>query len=191
MSKRLVVLILLFLGQAGPLAAQPPLSLNTFVGPPLSTPDQTGYFDRILLEAFSRLNIPITIGHLPAERSLQNVDSGIDDGDFVRIAGMEKRYPNLIMVPEKIDDVEFVAFTRTLNLSTTSWATLTPYHVGIVRGWKILEENLAGVKKLTPMKDPEQLFTLLKNGRADGVRIWSDTSKVPLLDQQGMAYSAC
>lgn len=170
MRKQLVLLIMvLFPWQATPLWAQPPLNLTTFAGPPLSTPDQTGYYDRILLEAFSRLKIPITLGRLPAERSLRNADNGIDDGDFVRIAGLEKRYPNLVMVPEKLDDFEFVAFTRTINLSTSSWAALTPYHVGIVRGWKILEQNLAGVKELTTVKDQEQLFTLLKNGRVDVV----------------------
>ena len=168
-KKHLLLLILFLVWQPLPLAAQTPLCLNTFAGPPLSTPDHTGYYDRILLEAFGRLGIPVTIGQLPAERSLQNANSGIDDGDFVRISGMEKRYPNLVMVPEKIDDFEFVAFTRTLKLPTANWAALAPYQVGIVRGWKILEENLTGVKGLTMVKNQEQLFTLLKNGRADVV----------------------
>lgn len=181
----LVLLVLLLLGQAAPLWAQQPLSLNTFVGPPLSTPGHTGYYDRVLLEAFSRLKIPITIGHLPAERSLRNADSGIDDGDFVRIAGLEKLYPNLVMVPEKLDDFEFVAFTRTFNLPTNSWATLTPYHVGIVRGWKILEQNLATVKELTAVKNQEQLFTLLKNGRADVV-VYARKEGYGLIRQMGI-----
>lgn len=169
MRKQLLLGLLYLLGLATPIYAQQPLSLNTFAGPPLSTPDHNGYYDRILLEAFSRLKIPITIGHLPAERSLQNADRGIDDGDFVRIAGLEKRYVNLVMVPEKLDDFEFVVFATTVNLADSSWAALTPYHVGIVRGWKILEEHLAGVKELIDVKNQEQLFTLLKNGRVDVV----------------------
>lgn len=152
------------------LAAQPlTLSLNTYAGAPLSTPEQTGYYDQILVEAFRRLGVAVTLGHLPAERSLQNADRGLDDGDFVRIAGLERLYPNLIMVPEKIDDFEFVAFTRHLRLKTTDWAALQPYHVGIVRGWKILEEKLAGVHRLTAVKDQERLFRLLQNGRVDAV----------------------
>ncbi|OQX06994.1 MAG: hypothetical protein BWK76_25475 [Desulfobulbaceae bacterium A2] len=186
MRKHCLFLVLLLLWQASPLAAQPPLSLNTFAGPPLSTPGQTGYYDRMLVEAFSRLKIPVTIGHLPAERSLKNADCGIDDGDFVRIAGLEKIYPNLIMVPEQLDDFEFVAFTRTLNLPVTSWATLTPYHVGIVRGWKILEENLAGVKKLIAVKNQEQLFLLLKNGRVDVV-VYAGKEGAALIRQLGIA----
>ncbi|MBU2538549.1 MAG: transporter substrate-binding domain-containing protein [Proteobacteria bacterium] len=186
MMKQLLLGILCLFGLVAPIHAQQPLSLNTFAGPPLSTAGHNGYYDRILLEAFSRLKIPITIGHLPAERSLQNADRGIDDGDFVRIAGLEKRYRNLVMVPEQLDDFEFVAFTTTVNLTGSSWSALTPYHVGIVRGWKILEENLAGVKKLTYVKNQVQLFTLLKNGRLDVV-IYARHEGYGLAKQLGIA----
>lgn len=164
---RIVLTVILLLWQAAPLFAQPPLTLNTFAGPPLSTPEQGGYYDRILLAAFQRLGVPITIGHLPAERSLMNADAGIDDGDFVRIAGLEKKYPNLVMVPEPLDAFHFVAFIRHLTLKTVDWSSLQPYRIGIVRGWKILEENLAGVRELTMAKNQMQLFMLLKNGRID------------------------
>ncbi len=164
-----VPLIIIFLFFCQPSFAQQTLALNTFAGPPLSTPEQTGFYDRILIEAFSRIGIAVTIGHLPAERSLVNANSGIDDGDFVRISGLEKIYPNLVRVPEKITDFEFVAFTKHLNLRTDSWMSLNPYYLGIVRGWKILEENLAGAQALLRMKNQRQLFKLLKNGRADAV----------------------
>ncbi|MGV1100864.1 substrate-binding periplasmic protein [Thiovibrio sp. JS02] len=184
--KRILLAFFLCLTQASSLAAQTPLTLNTFAGPPLSTPEQNGYYDRILLTAFGRLGIPITIGHLPAERSLLNADGGIDDGDFVRIPGMEKRYANLIMVPEKIDDFEFVIFTRNLRLATVNWTALAPCHVGIVRGWKILEENLAGVRELTLVKNQELLFTLLKNDRADAV-VYARKEGYGLLNRLGIA----
>ncbi|MFZ5762518.1 MAG: substrate-binding periplasmic protein [Thermodesulfobacteriota bacterium] len=168
---RLLWCMLWLMLQPLPLCAQsaPPLVLNTYAGPPFSTADQQGYYDQILREAFRRLGVPVVIGQLPAERSLLNANSGIDDGDFVRIAGLEKRYPNLVMVPEKIDDFEFVAFTRRLNLETARWSALAPYHVAIVRGWKILEENLAGVWQLSAVDNQEQLFTLLQRDRVDAV----------------------
>lgn len=184
MQRNLLLLFLMLL--AAPLWAQPPLVLNTFAGPPLSTPEQNGYYDQIILAAFSRLDIPIIIGHLPAERSLQNADRGIDDGDFVRIAGLEGRYTNLIMVPEKLDDFEFVAFTTSIHLPTCNWAALAPYHVAIVRGWKILEQNLAGVKELTAVKNQQQLFTLLKNGRVDVV-VYAHHEGDDLIRQLGIA----
>lgn len=186
MMKQLLLGILCLLGLVAPIHAQQPLSLNTFAGPPLSTAGHNGYYDRILLEAFRRLKIPIALGHLPAERSLQNADRGIDDGDFVRIAGLEKRYQNLVMVPEQLDDFEFVAFATRVNLTDSSWEALMPYHVGIVRGWKILEENLAGVKKITAVKNQQQLFTLLKNGRVDVV-IYARHEGYGLVKQLGIA----
>ena len=165
---RLVLAVVFLLWQATPLFAQSaPLYLNTFAGPPLSLPDQSGYYDQVLHEAFRRLGVPVVIGQLPAERSLRNANAGIDDGDFVRVAGLEKKYPNLIMVPEPLDTFEFVVFTRQLPLKDVNWSALAPYAVGIVRGWKILEENLGGVRELTKAKNQEQLFMLLKNGRID------------------------
>lgn len=169
------------------LMAQPTVfTLNTFAGPPLSMPDQTGFYDQVLRAAFSRIGMSVAIGHLPAERSLLNADRGIDDGDFARIAGLERLYPNLIMVPEKIDDFEFVAFTKNLQIKTTDWSVLNPYHVGIVRGWKILEEHLAGVRELTTAKNQEQLFLLLKNGRIDAA-VYAHKEGLGLLAQLGIA----
>ncbi len=89
--------------------AEKPLTLGTFAGPPLSTPEGTGFYDLVLEEAFARAGYEIKIIQLPAERSLTNANDGITDGDYVRISGLESTYPNLIRVPEKITDFEFVA----------------------------------------------------------------------------------
>ncbi len=144
-----------------------PLKLTTFAGPPLSKPDQTGFYDLVLLEAFERAGVPIAISHLPAERSLTNANDGITDGDFVRISGLARLYPNLIQVPAKITDFEFVAFSKDASIQLKDWASAKPYHVGIVRGWKILEENLSGSASLTRVKNQKLLFTLLDKGRAN------------------------
>jgi len=147
--------------------SQPRLILGTFTGPPLSNPDQRGMVDRVLREAFNRTNVDIEIVHLPAERSLSNADAGIIDGDFIRISGLERLYPDLLRVPEKIVDFEFVAFTRHADFRTESWESLKPYHVGIEIGWKILEENIVGAATRTDVRNKEILFSLLANDRAD------------------------
>lgn len=143
------------------------LHLTTFAGPPLSTEKTQGFYDLILTEAFRRSDIAINISHLPAERSLINADSGITDGDFVRIAGLEKIYPNLIRVPEKITDFEFMAFTKNQDIHISVWEDCLKYNMAIVKGWKILEVNLAGARTLKKVKDQKQLFILLANDRAD------------------------
>ena len=147
--------------------AEPPLLLSTFTGPPLSTPEQSGMYDLVLKEAFNRIGRDIDIIQLPAERSLTNANAGITDGDFVRISGLDRIYPNLIRVPEKMTDFEFVAFSKHVDINTTGWETLIPYDVAIVRGWKILEENVVGTRSLIRTKNQDILFTLLDMDRTD------------------------
>ncbi|MDT8336119.1 MAG: transporter substrate-binding domain-containing protein [Desulfurivibrionaceae bacterium] len=156
---------MIFLNSGG--FAEEPLVLGTFVGPPLSNAGRTGFYDLVLIEAFGRIDRRIEIVSLPAERSLLNADSGITDGDFVRVAGLEGLYPNLIRVPEKIVDFEFVAFARDLDPPPVSWNALKSYDVAIVRGWKILEENVVEFNSLVRTADQRQLFNLLGNDRVD------------------------
>lgn len=151
--------------------ARPVLSqtivLNTANDPPNSTDDHTGIGDRIMIEAFRRLGMPLKIVRLPSERALVNANDGLDDGNFARVEGMEKIYPNLIRVAEEITTFEFVAFSKNAAMKTTGWESLKPYHVSIITGWKILENNIAGVKSLTKVKDEQHLFALLLSGKTD------------------------
>jgi polar amino acid transport system substrate-binding protein len=143
------------------------LIFNTSNAPPNSTDTATGSCDRILTEAFRRLGMNLKIVQLPSERALQNANQGIDDGNFVRVEGMEKMYPNLIRVPEAITTLEFTAFTKNDSIRITNWESLVPYRVAIVNGWKILENNIVGVKSLTKVRDEHVLFPLLLTGKVD------------------------
>lgn len=146
-----------------------PLAVNTFGTPPLSNGHCTGFHDLLTLELFHRLGLEVVIPRLPAGRALINANLGIDDGDLPRIAGLSRLYPNLVRVPESILSYTFVAFTRRITTTTERWDALQPYHVGIVRGWKILEENIVNPRSLIKVKDPTQLFRLLKRDRAEVV----------------------
>lgn len=134
---------------------------------PRSTPEGTGFEDLILKEAFQRIGVSIKISSLPAERALINVNQGIDDGLFVKIAGVEESYPNLIMVPEKICDYDFAAFTKNPSIQINGWDSLKPYNVGFLRGWKMYEANIKEAKSITKVKDDEALIELLNHDRVD------------------------
>lgn len=41
------------------------------------------------------------------------------------------------------------------------------HSVGLIRGWKIYERNMAGAKHATTVDDPEQLFRLLEHDRIE------------------------
>lgn len=142
---------------------------NTSNAPPNATDSATGTCDRILTEAFKRLGMTLKVIQLPSERALQNANQGIDDGNFVRVEGMEKMYPNLIRVPEAITTLEFSAFTRDNSIKITGWESLAPYRVAIVTGWKIVENNVTGVKSVTKVRDEHVLFPLLLSGKVDVV----------------------
>ncbi|SNB46835.1 polar amino acid transport system substrate-binding protein [Geobacter sp. DSM 9736] len=141
--------------------------LNTDNTYPRSTPDGKGFQDLIIKEMFRRIGHKAKIVHVPSERALANANEGIDDGDFVRIAGLDKKYPNLVMVPEKVSEFEFAAFSRNPSIRISGWESLKPYNVGIITGWKILETNVSGTRSLTKVKDDKALFDLLVNDRAD------------------------
>jgi polar amino acid transport system substrate-binding protein len=147
--------------------AQQAMLLTTSMTSPLSKEDHTGFYDQVLIEAFRRIEQPIQIKHLPTERSITNANLGITDGEFPRISGLDSLYPNLIMVPEKIVDFEFVAFTWRTDIQIKDWSSCKPYNIAIVRGWKILEANLADVKSLVKVKNQELLFSLLAEHRID------------------------
>jgi len=163
-----VLALALALCGAGP-ARCGTIVLNTANDPPNATDDHTGICDRIMAEAFKRLGLALEIVKLPSERALINANEGLDDGNFARVEGLEKQYPNLIRVAEAITTFEFVAFTAAGTFKTTGWGSLKPYNVGIITGWKILENNISDVKSLTKVRDEKLLFGLLAAGRADVV----------------------
>lgn len=149
------------------LAQAEPLVLNTDGAPPHSRPDGTGFEDRIVAEAFRRIGLAVRLVMLPSERSLRNADAGVDDGVYVRVAGLESRYPGLVMVPEPVSSFVFTAFTRDRSLRVAGWTDLGPLSVAIVTGWKIVEDNTRGVRALTSVRDEEAVLTLLAQGRVD------------------------
>lgn len=116
---------------------------------------------------FERIGINASTVLLPSERSLINANNGINDGNIARIKGIEKKYSNLIMVPEKIIDFEFVAFTKNQQLNIHNWAGLQPYNVAFINGWKVFEKKVTQYKSLVRTKDSEQLFDLLNQNRID------------------------
>ncbi|MCW8866058.1 MAG: hypothetical protein OQK09_06990 [Colwellia sp.] len=142
------------------------LVLTTWCNPPFSNPQQNGYFDLLLKEAFSRLDRNITIEKKPAERSLKDANNGVSDGEFLRVSDIGLLYPNLLIVPEPLYDMEFVAFSKIENLTLPkNWESLSEYNVGYVIGWKIIEENIDGMPGNAGVANQDMLFKLLDANR--------------------------
>jgi len=153
------------------LAQSQTLTINTAATPPLSTLSQDGFLDSIAKEMFKRNNLGLEIIRLPAERALKSSNSGIIDGELLRIEGMEKNYKNLIPVPETMFIQDFVAFTRNPSLGINGWDDLKLLTVAYIKGWKVFEFNIPKSAKTIIANDSQQLFALLDKNRTDVVLI--------------------
>lgn len=147
--------------------AEPTFTVNTADQPPYSTPKDDGIYDLLIKAAFDRLNIKPRINHLPSARSLENVNLGWDDGEYARIAGLEHRYPNLVMVKEKLIDFAFTAFSLNPAVHLNGWPDLAGHDVAYMRGWKIYERRALKAKSAVVVSDEKELFGMLRQGRVD------------------------
>lgn len=138
------------------------------ISPPLVASDYSpGFIESLATEAFARLGIEFEVIKLPAERALVNANKGIEDGNLLRIAGLEKSYPNLMRVPEKLMDTEFVGYSLKEIPAGEGWQRLQCCSVAYVTGWKIFENNTRNSGTVSVVGEPTQLFRLIKEGRVD------------------------
>ncbi len=145
---------------------QPAFTVSTSYKSLLSTPEQTGMLDRIVKEAFNRIGINAEVVFNPTGRSLEDVNEGFADAEINRVAGMEENYPNLIRVPEPNMVMHFVAFSKK-DYKINGWDSIRDLNIGIVQGWKILEENTKDFPHVTLVPTETELFNMLDKNRLD------------------------
>lgn len=152
------------------LAARPRLTLATGALPPLvSAAGQQGFLDALAEALFDRVGFDVSLVILPFERALINANAGIEDGEMFRAAGFEREFPNLVIVPEKVLDLAFAAYTLRSDVEVRDWSGLAGYRVGFVKGWKLFEREVKAAREITTVRAVEHLLPLLANGRVDVV----------------------
>jgi polar amino acid transport system substrate-binding protein len=162
------LLLVLLLADSGVASAGITLRLGNSRYPPIVTARQDGVIDRIYLELSRRLDIKIIINPVESgERVLINANNGIDDGDVARGPGLEKLYPNLVRVAVPVYHFQMAVFSRNIDFRVAGADSIKPYDVGILRGWKILEDITRGARSVTSLESGEQLFTMLQKGRIE------------------------
>lgn len=120
----------------------------------------------ILREAYRRLGIEIVAVPLPAERAVRVADSGLTDGETVRIEGIEALYPNLVRVPEPVVSVKVKAFTTGKVFPVTGWESLRPYSICCMHGVKLYEQGTQGMSQVCTL-GLEHTIRLLREGMCD------------------------
>ena len=143
-------------------------TLATAALPPLtSAPGHEGFLDLLARDVFGRIGIDARLVVLPGERGLINANQGIEDGDMFRTPGFESEYQNLVRVPEKLMDFDFVAVSLKPEVQVRQWSDLSKYSVAYSTGRKIFERNAAVAREVTTVRELRQLYALLASGRVD------------------------
>jgi len=156
-----------------PAVAQKNIVLNSTFSYPVSTDSQSGFADLVLAEAFRRIGYQLETVRVPAERALINANRGIGDGEMSRVAGLQKKYPNLIQVPESFMVIDMVLFAKNnTKLVVKGWDSVASHSLAIISGWKIMEKNfgkLGDRVDIIKTDNAKQSFTLLKKDRVEFV----------------------
>lgn len=126
----------------------------------------TAFAESQLREAYRRLGLKLVVEQLPGERSLVQANSGQLDGELYRKTGMDREYPNLVVVPVVLMTYEIVIFSQTTEFVVTGWESLRPFTIGFVRGIKIIQENTRDMK-VEPVATMQQAFQKMTMGRTD------------------------
>ncbi|WP_163833845.1 ABC transporter substrate-binding protein [Spartinivicinus ruber] len=140
--------------------------------------------EKTLAEAYKLLSIPIELKVMPNKRSLVASNSGRVDGEAGRIAGMEKEYPNLIMVPEFLYSLPVFVYSKNERFTIEGWENLRPYRIGVLRGAKYAEIGSKGMDTLK-VSYGIQLFKALEAGRID-VAVLHESGNLALSGVKGI-----
>jgi polar amino acid transport system substrate-binding protein len=142
--------------------ALPVMNVSTLVGD-----DPAAVISELVLrEAYRRIGRTLVVHQLPGERSLVYANEGKMDGELYRKLGLDRDYPNLVIVPVPLLTFELVIFTRGTSFAVNGWESLRPYTMGFVRGNKIAQENTKGMK-VEQVPTMLQAFEKLMMGRTD------------------------
>lgn len=166
-----------------PAAAAEPLheiNISTLIG---SDP-ATEIAELIAREAYKRLGITLVVHRLPGERTLVYANEGKMDGELYRKLGMEREYPNLVIVPVPLQTYEIVIFSHGTNFIVNGWESLRPYTLGFMRGIKIIQENTKGMK-IEAVPTMQQAFEKMMMGRTDLV-LGNRASGMAIVKAMGM-----
>ncbi len=128
----------------------------------------TNIAEQVVTEAYRRMGMAVVVEKLPGERSLRSANSGDTDGELYRKLGMDRDYPNLVIVPVPLLTYEIVIFTLGTDFVVHGWESLRPFTIGFVKSIKIVEQNTQGMH-VEVAATLRQAFLKMTLGRSDVV----------------------
>jgi polar amino acid transport system substrate-binding protein len=181
----LLVTLLLALFLTPSAWSQETFTISTSYQNLLSNPQGNGILDQLLREAFGRLGIDVEMVFSRTDLALVDVNAGIFDAEVNRIAGLDEQFTNLRRVPEPNMTMEFVAFSRR-PIEIDGWESIRDLDIGIVRGWKILEDHTEDFPYVVTVPTEVQLFEMLSKERID-IALYAKLTGYAAVHQMGFA----
>ncbi len=128
------------------------------------------FLNRIFINAFRRLDIPLEIRFVPAARLSVLVASGELDGELVRVRAYADSQPNLVRVEASVVEVVFALWSATpdIKLARLEELATRDLSVNYVRGVLGCENALKPLlppDRLTVVGASEQALEMLQLGR--------------------------
>ena len=140
--------------------------------------------EKIIREAYRRLEIPIDIVRLPPARSIRMSNSGQVDAELARVKVDPNEFPNLIRVPVPIDVIEGAVFSKKLDFEISGWESIKPYRIGIRQGVKFSERGTRGMDVVVASENA-QLFRMLETDRVDLI-VLNKQNALRVIEQLGI-----
>lgn len=103
---------------------------------------------------------------LPSKQALDISNTGISDGEICRIAPLPQVYPNLIMVPVAIFQLQVHAYTLDKDIKFSHFSELQGYRIGGLGGVVLLEREFANMDFYTT-RSIKSTFDELLEGKFD------------------------
>ncbi|AWB65176.1 hypothetical protein C2869_01375 [Saccharobesus litoralis] len=135
-----------------------------------------------LTKAYQALGIELEFIVLPSKRSIIASNNGLLDGETARIAGIEKKYPNLIPIPVAICRMETVAVSKQ-TIKFKQIEDLTQYKMGIKNGALLHQKLFKGVE-YKPFVYNKQLINAVRKKQID-LAIMTKSKAESLINQYG------
>lgn len=127
-------------------------------------------YTQLLRDALAQLGYDLEIMHNPGLRSLAMANSGLVDGELVRIKDMRADYPNLLKVPEPLGRADLALFVATERApASRRWTDFDATSVVALRGMVIMQYLPARFQELPQVRAQNylQAMHLVIAGRAD------------------------
>lgn len=126
--------------------------------------------ERVLGEAFKRLGQPVQFVKLPLLRLIEMANAGDIDGDIGRIPEVAQRFPNLLMLPTPICQVDVAVYGKARDFAERTRSDIMGLNTGIVRGVFVLSKHSKGMK-VTEAQNFEAITQMLDSQRIEAAMV--------------------